>query len=428
MEKKVCLITAFLLLFALSTSATTVTGDVTLRLRDLHQRPIVNASITFEYIVTDPIFGELHKTDVHYSNQFGVLEKRLTADYNTPYKITVSYHNAQTEISSTWTGGFDRFVNLPLSDFSVRVVDAQGNPIGNVPLRVETSDGSEFSVVTNASGYYIFYQYNRDVIYRIYAHYGGVETPIEVIPDGQLHTIQIYTYSLEIRTFNENRTAVLAETTVTYYGANETTVTQRGITSLFTQIPEGNITVKSRYANKTIEDRFYLNASIIKSYTFDLSPPIISSPKLTPAKPVPENEVVVAVEITEPGANPSGMPPLVNMIPPVELYYSVNGVEWKKVYMFPESGTNVYKGRIPGQPKDSVVRYYITARDNANNTATSPQYTFNTYIQTDGGTGGGGGGQKPPTDLFALISNYWWVLAAIIIATAVAYYLKKQYI
>ena len=399
------------------------TGDITLRLRDAQQRPIANATVTFEYTFTDPYLGELHKTDVHYSSSYGVMEKRITADFNTPYKITVSHNYATQVIESTWTGGFDRFINLPLMDFSVRVVDTEGNPIPNVPLRVKPLVGREFNSSVNATGYRIFTQYNRDVPYSVYGRYGSTETAIDLVPDGLLHTMQIPTYSFEVRPYSESGNAIVADMKITYLGVGPSERSSTGVSALFTQLPEGNISVSITYRNKTLSDAFYLNSSITKPYIIDLTPPTISQPKLSPEKPVPENEVIVTAEIYDAGRNASGMPAPINMIPPAELYYSLDAVEWKSAHMFPQSDNRTYKGKIPGQPRDSVIRYYVVAWDSANNSARSEQYSFNTFI--DGGSNGDGNGSGDP---FAAILPYWWVPIPIIIIAAGAFVLKKRYL
>jgi len=397
------------------------TGDITIRFRDAQQRPIVNVSVTFEYTATDPIYGELHKTDVQYSNSFGVVDKRLSADFNTPYHITMAYHDSSQVIDSTWTGGFDRFVNLPLTDFSVRTIDTEGNPIPNVPLRVEVLGDGEFMDQTNGTGYKIFSQYNRDLVYTVHARYGSKDTSSEIVPDAQLHTMQIPTYTLEVRAFNENGTSIFSNITVSYFAITDTTKVTTGASGRFTQIPEGNVTVTLRYRNRTAATTFYLNDSISKSILLDLSPPQISNLRLSPEKPVPENEVLVYADIFDPGLNASGMPPLINAIPPAELYYSLDGVAWKSVHMFPQPDNRTYVGKIPGQPRDQVVRYYIAAWDNANNTGKSSQFAFNTFIN-----GTGDGVVPPGPDLMAIISPFWWLIFIPIIGAA-AYYLKKRY-
>lgn len=409
-----------LLLVSLMASAGTPTvGDVTLRIKDSQQRAVPNVSVTFEYIYTDSFFGELHKKDVIYSNQFGVAQKTLTADFNTPYKITLEYHDASQVIDSTWAGGLDRFVNLQLADFSIRTVDSESNAIGSVPLRIKTSK-REFSAATNATGYCVFSQYDSSISYIVYARYGSAEHFIQVLPDNRLHTIQIPTYTLQIKTFNDEGNAVISDMNLTFMGVSPIMRRTAGIVGLFTQVPEGNATVSLAHEGRLITDVVYVNSSATLLYVFDTAPPTISSPVLVPALPVPENEVEVFANITDAGRNASGMPPLINLIPPAELYYSLDGAEWKSVHMFPEANNLTYKGRIPGQPANSVVRYYMLAWDKANNTARSPQYTFNTFLN------GTTDGKPPPPNLAAYLAQFWWLILIPIILAA-AYYVKKKY-
>lgn len=419
----VFILSAFLLLALTALAGIPTTEDVTLRIKDAQQRPVVNATVTIEYTYTDPYFGELHKTDVIYSNQFGVAQKKLSADFNAPYKITIEYHDASQVIESVWTGGLDRFINLPLTDFSVKTVDSESNPIANVPLRIIVGE-REFTSRTNVSGYCIFQQYNKELRYLIYARYGGKEHFIQVVPDNRLHNIQIPTYTIEVKTINDNGNAVLSEMNLTFTGVEPVTRRSAGIVGLFTQVPEGNATISLLYVSRSLNDTFYVNASTTLFYVFDLNGPNISSPTLVPVKPVPENEVQVFANITDPGRNASGMPPVTNLIPPAELYYSLDGAKWESVHMYPEANNRTYRGRIPGQPVNSVVRYYITAWDKVNNTAHSPQYTFNTFVNVT--TNGG----KPPgqdsSAFLAPLLQFWWV-AAIVIVLAALYYIKKRY-
>ena len=391
---------------------------MTLRLKDTQQRAVINASVTFEYTYTDPLFGELHKTDVIYSNQFGVAQKTLTADFNTPYRITVAHHDASQVIDSTWAGGLDRFINLQLADFSIRTVDSESTPIGSVPLRI-VAGTREFSSATNATGYGIFQQYNSQIAYLVYARYGGTEHFTEVVPDNRLHTIQIPTYAIQVKSINDDGNAVISDMNLTFMGVVPIMRRTAGIVGLFTQVPEGNASLSLAYNGRLIRDTFYVNSSATRAYVFDMNPPNLSAPAISPETPVPENEVDVYVNITDPGMNASGMPALINLIPPAELYYSLDGAVWKSVHMFPEANSTTYKGRLPGQPANSVVRYYVMAWDNDNNTARSPQYTFNTFVT-------GPQDHQPPLNLAAIIAQFWWVVL-IPAVLAILYYVKKKY-
>lgn len=419
MMRLVFILQMLLLLSITAFAGTPTAGDVTLRLKDTQQRAIINASVTFEYTYTDPLFGELRKTDVIYSNQFGVAQKTLAADFNTPYRITVAYHGASQVIDSTWAGGLDRFVNLQLADFSIRTVDSESSPIGNVPLRIKAGT-LEFSSSTNATGYAVFQQYNSQINYLVYARYGGTEHSTQLIPDNRPHTIQIPTYAVQVRTINDDGNAVISDMNLTFMGVVPIMRRTAGIVGLFTQVPEGNATLSLAYGGRLITDIFYVNSSSTRTYVFDMNPPNFSAPAISPEQPVPENEVAVYMNITDPGVNASGLPPLINLIPPAELYYSLDGAEWKSVHMFPEANNITYKGRIPGQPANSVVRYYAVAWDKANNTGRSQQYAFNNFVN------GTTDGRPPPINFGAILAQLWWVILIPVVLIA-AYYIKKKY-
>jgi len=423
------LFAAVVLLFAspLLLAGTPSTGDVIIRVRDAQLRPVVGANVTFDYVATDPVLGELRRTDVVRTDQFGVAQKRLSADFNTPYSINVSFHGASEIISSSWMGGFDRFVNLPLLDFMVRLIDTEGNPLPNVPLGVQTDSGDQFATKTNATGFCLFSQYDRNTVYTIHAQYGSAESVILVVPDSKLHAIQFPTYSLEIKTFTDDAATLLTDMSISYDAMGTVVRDSTGITSLFRQVPEGDVAIVVRYANRTHADRFYLNSSTSRSYVFDVHPPVIGTPSLSPERPVPENEVAVSVNVTDPGPNGSGLPDLVNMIPPVELYYSLDGAVWKSVHMYPDANNVSYRGRVPGVPKDSIVRFYIVAYDRENNSATSARYSYNTVVNPPC-TGPGCGGTQSLLDeaLGMLWDARWWISALLLVGVAAYYVIRTR--
>jgi len=163
-----------------------------------------------------------------------------------------------------------------------------------------------------------------------------------------------------------------------------------------------------------------------KTVVFDLRPPTFSEPTLSPARPVPENEVEVTVNVSDPGRNATGIPGLINSIPPVHLHFSKDGTNYTTVNMFPVEGHNgTYMGTIPGQPVNSVIRYYISANDNSNNTGKSAIYTFNTFTSPTPPGGGPNGGFDP----IALAIQYWYlvVLLALAVLGGAIYYVKKSY-
>jgi hypothetical protein len=276
--------------------------------------------------------------------------------------------------------------------------------------------------VTNATGYRIFSQYNKEIPYEVFAMYGSRELSIRVTPDTKLHTIQVPTYAIEVRTFNEQGHSVVSEMNLTYAAVGSITRRTAGIAGLFTQIPEGNATIAIGHNNQTIIDTFYVNESIIRSYNFDETPPVISRPWTMPVKPVPENEVQVAVNVSDEGVYASGIPPVVNLIPPVILNYSMDGMNWHTANMFPQPPENrTYIARLEGFPANSLVRYTITTRDNANNYATSPQYTFNTFVNETNGNH-----LIPGPDFLQMLGSFWWV-PLIVILSVLAYLVKKRY-
>lgn len=414
---------AVLLLLSASTAifaGSPVTGEVTLRLKDAQQRPVQNATAKFEYISTDPVMGELHKSDLVVSDTNGMVRHRLGADFGTQCNITIERNFASEKISINWVGTTERFVDVPLSDFTVRIVDTDGNQLSNVPLRIETARGS-LNSATNATGFRIFTQYYRDMDYDIFATYGGREYSIRMRPDNRLHTIQIPTYSIEIRTLDDRGRSLETEMTLTYTAVGNITKRTYGIAGLFTQLPEGNATLSVVRGSQQITTSFYINSSVRKSLIFDETAPAISVPWTIPIRPVPENEVQVFVNVTDEGEFAKGMPQTIEGSTPVSMNYSINGVDWTYAKMVPDhsQGSGVYMARLPSFPPDSVIRYMITATDNAGNTATSPQHMFNTLVHHDGETSGG-------EDPLQALSVFWWI-PALIVVLAIAYVIKSRY-
>lgn len=407
-------------------AATPTSGEITLRIKDAQQRPVPNVSVTIEYISTDPLLGELHKIDIITSDNVGIVKHVITADYNTPYTMTITHNFARDVSAQTWLGSIDRFVNLPLSDFSIRVVDSDGNPLGRVPLRVVTDNG-EFAFVTNSTGYKLFTQYNKELTYDIFAKYGAREFSVRVTPDSKLHMIQAATYALEVRTLNDQGRSVETQMALTYTTVESITRRTMGIAGLFTQIPEGNATLEITHGLQSIKQTFYINESITRTFTFDETPPVISTPWTIPIKPVPENEVQVLVNVTDTGSFAAGMPEAANGTSPVSINYSMTGSDWRTAKMFPRQApeNKTYMTRLPAFPPNTVVRYFIIAQDSAGNTVLSPQYLFNTV------TNGTDNRPQPGIDVTQAVSQfmsqYWWVFP-IILVLAAAYYVKKNFL
>ncbi|MDD5317354.1 MAG: hypothetical protein PHF51_01320 [Candidatus ainarchaeum sp.] len=384
-----------LLVFALAfmgeAHALATAGNVTLTLRDASQRPVVGATVALEYTSTAPNFGALQKREVLYSDAHGIVSRVVAADLGTPMTVNASHHGAVDVSVHNWSGTMNLFVNLPLADFGIIVIDSQSLPIPNVPLELAYPGNESHNFTTDSEGYMLFGQYDTRKSYTVRAFYGPADLALRIVPDGNLrHAIQFRTNTLETRTYGDDGSLLFSTVTVYYKGVGDEARSSQGTLSTFRQIPSQNVTVVARYGNKSITDAFNLTTSALKRYVFDFTPPSISEPALAPADPVPENSVSVSVQVTDQGIYASGMPPLNNSIPPVELFYSLDGENWDRAYMFPQPDGATYKGRIPGQPAGSVVRYYVVAYDNERNTARSPTYSFNTFIGTPPGNQTGG--------------------------------------
>jgi hypothetical protein len=400
MDRRVfCALSLLLLVAAISAAGlpclagTPSSGDVVLRIKDAQQRPVANATVSVEYSVTEPLYGESRKTEYFKSDEAGVFERVMEMDLGSAYRFNVSIHNSRQVVEGVWGGGFDRYVNLDALDFTIRVVDSQGMPLANIPLTVNGSDGFVAESSTNATGYRFFPKYNSDTTYNILAHYGQRERYVWIRADSQIHTIVVPTFTLEVRVFSDNSSTLFSSMQANYTGVGPVSRDSEGIVGSFSQIPEGNVSLRISHQNRTLYDTVYLNSSILKVYVFDLTPPQISEPSLEPARPIPENPVRVTVTVTDPGRNASGLPPPVNSIPPVELYYSLDGLSWGSAHMFPQGDSGTYVGTIPGQPVGSIVRYFVKATDAEGNVGATRQYVFNTFLPetpTPAGTPGSG--------------------------------------
>jgi len=412
---------SLLLLSAALLAGDPTTGDVRLRLKDANQKPVVNATAVIRYEYTDPNYGVVNKVDKVYSDGLGIVDHRIVADFNAPLTATIEINNINSTTSYTWMGGIDRFINLPLTDFTVKTVDSQGTVLPNVPL-VLTSDGFSKNATTNGSGYAVFTHYNEDLQLNITALYGGEEWGESFTPDGSLVVIQVPTHSLEVKISDEFGHLIEGDFVLYYTAVDPQVKTSHGVVALFSQIPEGTVQVNTSYDGRSQSHEFYLNYSSTKTYVFDLNPPYISPPWTKPEDPVPENEVFVYVESFDEGMNASGMPEQVNMIPPVELYYSTDGVNWEMVYMFQEGNTTIYKGKVPGQPQDTVVRYTIYAYDNAGNSKNTTQYNYNTAVASNGG------GDDQEDGLLKAISEFWYLPIALAVLASLLLLIKKKYL
>lgn len=414
---------AILFFSAFAFAASPTSGDVRLRLKDAHQKPVVGAEATIRYQVTDPLYGPLNKVDKLYSDSFGIVSSKIVADFNTPVSVTIRINNLETASTYTWMGSLDRFVNLPLDDFTLRTIDSEANPLGNIPITISGKDYA-YNTTTNATGYRILTNYNQVDELTATANYGDAAWARSFYPNGTIIAIQIPTHSLEARAVDENGHLLHSQYTLYYTAVNSETKYTEGVVGLFTQIPTGNITLTVTYGNHSQNYSFYMNYSLSRIFVVDLNSPYVSNPWLVPETPVPENEVFVYAEVFDEGQNSSGIPELVNMIPPVELHYSTDGAEWERVYMFPQNNTTIYRGRIPGQPINTVVRYKIWAIDNVGNEKLTKQYTFNTKVVSptpNGGDGLGGG-------ILDAIVGFWYLPIAIVLLVLLLFLIKKRYL
>lgn len=89
------------------------------------------------------------------------------------------------------------------------------------------------------------------------------------------------------------------------------------------------------------------------------SPAIGNIKKASGPCPSPTSPVRVAADITDDGS-----------IVSAEIMYSLDGTVYSSVQMTP-AGTR-YSGQIPAQPNGSIVRYYVRAKDDVNNTTLMP--------------------------------------------------------
>jgi len=396
-------------------------GDVSLRIRDSQLKPVSGANVTIAYV--DSTNGTIeHRTEFLTSDQSGFAHKNMIIDLNSDYTVTISIHGAVQQINSTWQGVLDRFVNLPLSSFTVRVVDTQGNPITNTPVIVDAPYGN-FSEITDSTGFAVFTQYNNQIACEVHVLYGGADNRISIVPDSGVHTIQLPTYALEIVTLDDDASSIYATVNISYLAATRQDVQSMGTTNVFNQIPEGNVSVFMTYKNLTKNDTFYLNSSISKRYIFDLTPPEFSAPIVNPSPPVPENEIQVTVSIHDPGIYPSGIPAPINYVSQMHLHYSLDSQNWETANMVFDGAA--YTGRIPAQPINTIVFYYATAPDNEGNIGKSPTYTLNTFPVVVNTT---------PDSYIVQYSlsvlNFVWSIrvpiAAILVAYGIFWYYKKR--
>ncbi len=117
---------------------------------------------------------------------------------------------------------------------------------------------------------------------------------------------------------------------------------------------------------------YELQPRLVVDYTpSDQQDPVISNIQHTPALPAAEQIVTVIADIVDVDSG------LFN----ASLYYRVNSSSWNSLDMSLVSGTT-YQGPIPGQPKGTIVEYYIKAFDNVGNSAQSSTSSYTVGVET----------------------------------------------
>lgn len=88
--------------------------------------------------------------------------------------------------------------------------------------------------------------------------------------------------------------------------------------------------------------------------------PLISAVEHSPAQPGAGQEVQVSAQVQDDGT-----------LAAVTLYYRVNGGAFSSLAMTP-AGEDRYQAALPGQPKDTLVQYYLFAQDNDGQVSLNP--------------------------------------------------------
>jgi hypothetical protein len=99
-------------------------------------------------------------------------------------------------------------------------------------------------------------------------------------------------------------------------------------------------------------------------------PPVIKNTNISPRFADPNEQVTVSSIITDDG-----------QVVSASLYYSLDNINFTTVPYTANPGDSLYSAKIPGQAKDTMVYYYVSATDNEGFTSydpsNAPAYTYN---------------------------------------------------
>lgn len=100
-------------------------------------------------------------------------------------------------------------------------------------------------------------------------------------------------------------------------------------------------------------------------------PPRITNVTRNKAYPGFNETITVSAKIKDPDGT----------ITSAKIYYKTENGQFQTIDMTPTQGDSIYSGTIPGQPSESLIAYYIEAKDNSNAVSTNPtNYSTNLYF------------------------------------------------
>jgi hypothetical protein len=109
------------------------------------------------------------------------------------------------------------------------------------------------------------------------------------------------------------------------------------------------------------------NYTLISTTAWSPTPPVLSSPQISPASPKSSDKVHVNITVSDAFSG----------IKNLTLFYStgLTVTAWDKITMT-NSSSDVYNATIPAKPGGTTIYYYVVAYDNAGNTVTTSTQAY----------------------------------------------------
>lgn len=324
-----------------------------IKVMDGSYRPIVGAAVNVTYQKDFTTGKGFVTTNTQYTNADGIVDVPIMNIEQNPshldcsITITAQYDGRIVQRTDIEAQRHDAEIQVLFNEvhiLSISAVDKLGAPIPDAPIRINsmyrnTSSNGEVSIPVNAGIVDVALTY-RD---------GVISQRIEVKDEDLSYTLQARVYSLHLNVIDDAGNPLEADITVE---RNTTHASSVEIPSIALVNPY----VKVSYGS--VEKVVPADLSKSADYTviFDKTPPQIKGVRVEQKA---NEDIKVYFSVVDPNQYASGPAP-----EEITVTYSIGGTSQQAV---PYLKSGVFVAEIPAPPKNSLVRFTITAYDKEGN-------------------------------------------------------------